>query len=74
MAGGSVLPSWERAQAEDWLGRWAMILVLIGVSTRCFGRVIRLPAADVAAGPGAGLSKSAASRWFVALLAERLAE
>jgi putative transposase len=28
------LPSWERASEEDWLGRWAMNLMLINVSTR----------------------------------------
>ncbi len=27
------LPSWTAAQAEDWLGRWAMNLMLINVST-----------------------------------------
>ena len=32
-----VLPSWEAAQAEDWLGRWAMNLMLINVSTRGSG-------------------------------------
>src|SRR5438105_799918 len=26
------LPSWEVAQAEDWLGRWAMNLMLINVA------------------------------------------
>src|SRR3954464_9696906 len=67
------LPSWERAVAEDWLGRWAMNLMLIGVSTRRFGRAVRLPEGDVPAGPGAGGSKSAASRRFVALSAERMA-
>ena len=30
------LPSWERAVAEDWLGKWAMNLMLINVSTRKF--------------------------------------
>jgi putative transposase len=69
-----VLPSWERAQAEDWLGPWAMNLMLLGVSTRRFGRAVRLPEADVPAGPGSGVSKSAASRRFVALSAERLVE
>lgn len=68
------LPSWEQAKAEDWLGRWAMNLMLIGVSTRRFGRAVRLPEGDVPAGPGAGVSKSAASRRFVALSAERLAQ
>jgi putative transposase len=37
------LPSWEAAQAEDWLGRWAMNLMLINVLTRRFGRAVRLP-------------------------------
>jgi len=67
------LPSWERAVAEDWLGRWAMNLMLVGVPTRRFGRAVRLPEGDVPAGPGSGVSKSAASRRFVALSAERLA-
>jgi putative transposase len=66
------LPSWERANAEDWLGRWAMNLMLINVSTRRFGRAVRLPEGDVPAPAGAGVSKSAASRRFVALSAERL--
>src|SRR5438128_4111788 len=69
-----VLPSWERAVGEDWLGRWAMNLMLIGVSTRRFGRAVRLPEGDVPAGPGTGVSKSAASRRFVALAAARLAD
>jgi len=67
-----VLPSWEAAQAEDWLGRWAMNLMLINVSTRRFGRAVRLPEGDIAAAPGAGVSKSAVSRRFVALSAERM--
>jgi putative transposase len=68
------LPSWEAAQAEDWLGRWAMNLMLINVSTRRFGRAVRLPEGDIPAGHGAGVSKSAVSRRFVALSAERMAE
>jgi putative transposase len=68
------LPGWEAAQAEDWLGRWAMNLMLLNVSTRRFGRAVRLPEGDLAATPGAGVSKSAVSRRFVALSAERLAE
>jgi putative transposase len=32
------LPSWDRAVAEDWLGKWAMNLMLINVSTRKFHR------------------------------------
>ncbi len=68
-----VLPSWDRAVGEDWLGRWALNLMLIGVTTRRFGRAVRLPEGDVPAGAGAGVSKSAASRRFVALSAERMA-
>jgi transposase-like protein len=68
------LPSWQAAQAEDWLGRWAMNLMLINVSTRRFGRAVRLPEGDIAAPPGAGVSKSAVSRRFVALSAERMGE
>jgi putative transposase len=66
------LPSWEAAHAEDWLGRWAMNLMLINVSTRRFGRAVRLPEGDISAAPGAGVSKSAVSRRFVALSAERM--
>src|SRR5689334_19584141 len=66
------LPSWEIANAEDWLGRWAMNLMLIGVSTRRYGRAVRLPEGDLAASDG--VSKSAASRRFVALSATRMAE
>lgn len=73
-AGGEMaLASWDQAVSEDWLGRWAMNLMLINVSTRRFGRAVRLPGGDVPAGPGSGLSKSAASRHFVALSAEKLA-
>jgi hypothetical protein len=67
------LPSWQAAVAEDWLGRWAMNLMLVGVTMRRFGRAVRLPEGDVPAGAGSGVSKSAASRRFVALSAERLA-
>jgi len=31
------------AQAEDWLGRWAMNLMLINVSTRKLRRAVRQP-------------------------------
>src|ERR1035438_4315700 len=68
------LPSWDRAVAEDWLGKWAMNLMLINVSTRKFRRAVRLPEGDVPAPAGAGVSKSAASRHFVALSAARMKE
>jgi len=66
------IPSWDRAVSEDWLGRWAMNLMLINVSTRRFGRAVRLPEGDMPAGRGSGVSKSAASRRFVALSTEKL--
>ena len=68
------MPSWEAAVAEDWLGKWAMNQMLINVATRKFARSVRLPAGDVPASAGAGLSKSAASRRFVALSAARMQE
>jgi putative transposase len=64
----------ERAVAEDWHGKWAMNLMLINVSTRKFRRAVRLPEGDVPAPAGAGVSKSAASRHFVALSAARMKE
>jgi transposase-like protein len=67
------LPSWQAAQAQDWLGRWAMNLMLINVSTRKLRRAVRLPEGDLPAVSGDGTSKSAASRRFVALSAERMA-
>jgi len=68
------LPSWETAQSEDWLGKWAINQMLINVSTRKFQRSMRLPEGDVPAPNGSGLSKSSASRRFVALSASRLKE
>jgi hypothetical protein len=41
------LPTWTAAQAEGWLGRWAMNLMLINVSTRKLGRAVRLPEGDL---------------------------
>src|SRR5271157_6123539 len=67
-----VLPSWENAVSEDLLGKWAMNQMLINVSTRRFKRSVRLPEGDVPASAGAGLSKSATSRRFVALSAARM--
>ena len=68
------LASWEQAVDEDWLGAWAMNLMLINVSTRKFRRAVRLPEGDVPAPAGSGVSKSAASRHFVALSAARMQE
>jgi putative transposase len=72
--GEALLPSWAAAQADDWLGQWAMNLMLINVSTRKFGRAVRLPEGDVPAFNGDSRSKSAVSRRFVELSAERMAE
>ena len=69
-----VLPSWENAVSEDLLGKWAMNQMLINVSTRKFARSVRLPEGDVPASMGSGLSKSAASRRFVALSTARMKE
>jgi len=68
------LPSWEHAMGEDWLGKWAMNLMLLNVSTRKFRRAVRLPEGDVPVAAGSGVSKSAASRHFVALSSARLRE
>jgi len=70
--GEHVLPSWESAVGEDLLGKWALNQMLINVSTRRFKRSVRLPEGDVPAPDGAGLSKSATSRRFVALSAARM--
>ena len=73
--GGEIpLASWETAMSEDLLGKWALNLMLINVSTRRFGRAVRLPEGDISAAKGTGVSKSAVSRRFVALSAERMAE
>jgi hypothetical protein len=68
------LPSWEAAVADDWLGKWAINQMLINVATRKFARSVRLPEGDVPASAGAGLTKSAISRRFVALSAARMNE
>jgi transposase-like protein len=68
------LPSWTEAAEAGWLHQWAMNLMLINVSTRKFGRAVRLPEAGVSAAAGSGLSKSAVSRRFKALTEARLAE
>lgn len=66
------LPSWTAALDEDLLGQWALNLMLMNVSTRKFGRAVRLPGGDIPAGRGAGVTKSAVSRRFVALSAEKM--
>src|SRR4030095_11474204 len=56
------LPSWEQALEEDWLGQWAMNLMLINVSTRKFRRGVRFPEGDVPAPAGSGVSRATSSR------------
>ena len=68
------LPTWGQAVDQDWLGKWAMNLMLINVSTRRISRAVRLPEGDLPVRDGDGTSKSAASRRFVALSSDRLAE
>ena len=72
--GELALPSWQAALSEDLLGKWALNLMLINVSTRKFGRAVRLPGGDIPATRGSGVSRSAVSRRFVALSAERMQE
>ncbi len=74
--GGKEVPlaSWTAAQEEDWLGKWALNLMLINVSTRKLARAVRLPEGDLPAERGDGTSKSAASRRFVALSAAKMRE
>jgi len=68
------LPTWREALEGGLLQQWAMNLMLINVSTREFGRAVRLPEAGVPAEAGSGLSRSAVSRRFKALTEARLAE
>jgi hypothetical protein len=48
--------------SEDLLGKWALNLMLINVSTRRFGRAVRLPEGDISAATGTGVSKSAPAK------------
>jgi hypothetical protein len=44
------LPNWQAARTEDWLGEWAMnLLLLLNIATRRFVRAVRLPEGDVPA-------------------------
>ena len=61
------LPSWRAMREDDLLRHWAHNLMMLMVSTRKYGRAVRLPEGDLANEPGDGTSKSAVSRRFVAL-------
>lgn len=66
------LPSWETALGEDLLSRWAINLMLMNVSTRKFACAVSLPGGDVPCERGAGVTRPAVSRRFVALSAEKI--
>jgi hypothetical protein len=67
------LPTWTEAQAGDWLGRWAMNLTLINVSTRELRRAVRLPRGRSAGDRRMATRSRRRRARFVALTAERLA-
>ena len=67
-------PSGTAAGREDRLGRWVLNLMLINVSTRNFGRAVRLGEGDLPARNRDGTSTSAAARRFAALSAAKMAE
>ena len=61
------LPSFELMSDPELPHAWAMNLMVMNVSTRKYGRAVRLPSAA-----GDGSSKSAVSRRFVALTRSKL--
>ncbi len=76
-AGGGELslPSFELLSDPELLHAWAMNLMVLGVSTRKYGRATRLPAdagGDLPSAAGDGGSKSAVSLRFVALTRKKL--
>ncbi len=66
------LPSWEILRDGDLLLEWALNLMVLNVSTRKYGRAVRLPEGDLAKARGDGTSKSAVSRRFVALSRKKM--
>jgi len=69
------LPSWELLSDPAVLQAWAVNLMVLSVSTRKYGRAVRLPGAaggDLPAQSGDATSKSAVSRRFVALTRKKL--
>jgi transposase-like protein len=66
------LASWEALKDGDLLHEWAMNLMVLGVSTRKYGRAVRLPEGDLSGLSGDGTSKSAVSRRFVALSRKKM--
>jgi len=67
-----VLESWASVSDGKLLDHWALNLALLSVSTRKYGRAVRLPEGDLPAAAGDGTSKSAVSRRFVALSRKKM--
>jgi len=65
--GEMALDSWASFADGGLLDHWALNLALLSVSTRKYGRAVRLPEGDLPRSAGDGTSKSAVSRRFVAL-------
>ena len=68
------LPSWQAIKEADLLSRWAFNQMLIGVTTRTYGRSVRLAEGDLAGVAVRATAKSSVSRRFVALSAAKLKE
>jgi transposase-like protein len=68
------LESWEVLRDGDLLREWALNLMVLNVSTRKYGRAVRLPEGDLPRVNGDGTSKSAVSRRFVALSRKKMRE
>ncbi|MEE9544698.1 MAG: IS256 family transposase [Rhodospirillales bacterium] len=68
------LESWEVLRDGDLLREWALNLMVLNVSTRKYGRAVRLPEGDLPRVNGDETSKSAVSRRFVALSRKKMRE
>ena len=68
------LASWQAIKDADLLSRWAFNQMLIGVTTRKYGRSVRLPDGDLARQATRATTRSSVSRRFVALSKAKLKE